>query len=85
MPFETSDQGEYLYARFFGVLTPDELVTLAAEIERLEDLASESKDRVADLTALGEVEISFPDVLLFANRRLSRTYTRPVKSALIAR
>jgi hypothetical protein len=85
MPFETSDHGQYFYSRLFGVLTPDDLVTLAAEIERLEDAAACCKDRIADCTALDEVEISFPDVLLLANRRLARTFTRRVKSAVIAR
>jgi hypothetical protein len=85
MPFETFDQGPYLYTRLFGVLTPDDLVTLAAELERLEDAAGASKDRIADATSLDEVEIAFPDVLLLANRRLGRTFTRRVKSAVIAR
>jgi hypothetical protein len=85
MPFETSDQGPYLYTRFFGVLTPDDLVTVAVELERLEDAARVSKDRIADVTALDEVEIAFPDVLLLANRRLSRTFTRRVKSVVVAR
>jgi hypothetical protein len=85
MPFETSDHGRYLYTRLFGVLTPDDLVTLAAELERLEDAVGVSKDRIADTTALDEVEIAFPDVLLLANRRLARTFTRRVKSAVIAR
>jgi hypothetical protein len=85
MPYEISDRGQYLYARLFGVLTPDDLVTLVDEYERVEDAAAESKDRIADLTPLDEVEIAFPDVLLLANRRRNRTFTRRVKSALVAR
>ena len=85
MPYEIADRGQYLYARLFGVLTPDDLVTLVDEYERVEDAAAESKDRIVDLTPLDEVEIAFPDVLLLANRRRNRTFTRRVKSALVAR
>ena len=84
MPFEITGQGRFLYARLFGALTPDDLVTLAAEFQRLEDAATASKDRITDVTDLGEVGIAFPDVLLLANRRRERQFTRRVKSAVVA-
>ena len=84
MPFEITGQGRFLYARLFGALTSDDLVTLAAEFQRLEDAGTASKDRITDVTDLGEVGIAFPDVLLLANRRRERQFTRRVKSPVVA-
>jgi hypothetical protein len=84
MPYEIRDEGAFLFTRFSGVLTEDDLLAAIAEIARIEDASSTSKDRITDLTGLEDIRIGFTEMLMLANQRRKRTFTAPVKSALIA-
>jgi hypothetical protein len=85
MPFEIRDEGPFLSARLFGVLSHADLVAVAKELERLEDESPVPKNRLCDLTSLEDIEVGFQSVLELADTRTRRALATPVKSALIAR
>ncbi len=85
MPFEITNQGDYLFARFYGVITAADLDRLASEVEVLEDSIPTAMDRIADLTAVERFEVGFPAIYILATRRRARQFSKPIKSAIIVR
>lgn len=85
MPFEITKHRSYMLATFSGVLTAEDLTRLGDEVEIVEDSVPVSMDRITDLTHVEKFEIGFPAVSNLAERRKKRVFTRPVRSALIAR
>lgn len=85
MPFEITNLGNHFLVKLYGVLTPDDLTRLAVEAEVAEDSVPEALDRITDMGAVERFDIGFPSVRTLAERRKKRAFSRPVKSALIAR
>ena len=67
MPFEIRDEGQFLFARLFGVLSHADLLAMVKEVERLEDAWPVPKNRICDMTSLEEIDV---DLDLLNARRL---------------
>ncbi len=85
MPFEITNQGDYLVVRVFGILTNHDLMHVADESEAVEDSFPTVRNRVVDVTAVEVFEVDFPAMLTLARRRRARQFEAPIKSAVIAR
>jgi hypothetical protein len=83
MPTELTNQGDFLLARFYGVVTVAELVQAASELEVVEDSIPTPMDRIIDLTAVERFEFGFSAVSFVASQRRVRRFSKSVKSALI--
>ena len=83
MPFEIKNQGDLIFARLYGVVTPDDLKQFADDAEAIEESISTARDRITDLTAVERFDIGFPAMNALALRRRVRRFSRPVKSAII--
>jgi hypothetical protein len=83
MPFEITNQGDFLFGRFYGVITAADLDRLATEVEVMEDSIPTAMDRISDLTAVDRFEVGYPAIFILAARRRLRQFTKPVKSAII--
>lgn len=85
MPFEITYQGDFLLVRLFGVVTRQDLVRGAEEMEVVEDSLPTAMNRATDITPVQTFEVDFPTLLAVAERRRARKFRNPIKSALIAR
>jgi hypothetical protein len=85
MPVELTLADSYLLVRMHDIVTPADFVAYARDAEAIEAAQPQSLDRVTDLTEVTEIDVHYGDMLQLADRRKSRHYTRPVKSAIIAR
>jgi hypothetical protein len=83
MPFELTTPSGFFLARIFGVFTAPELNRLTTEVEIAEALHPVALDRITDLTAVEQFEVSFRDIYNFAVRRGAQRFTRVVKSAIV--
>ncbi|MCI0436094.1 MAG: hypothetical protein L0271_21000, partial [Gemmatimonadetes bacterium] len=85
MPFEITSQGTHLECRLFGVLTAEDLVRLAGQVEAIEDSLPAPVDRATDTTTVESFAIDFAAVAALAERRRQRRFSKRVRSAIIAR
>ena len=85
MPFEIEEHDDCLVLRLLGVLTSEDVLRAAAEVQRLEEGPLKAKNRITDLTSLEDFEIGFAEVWKVAQRRSQLTFAAPIKSAIIAR
>jgi hypothetical protein len=83
MPFQISNEGDFLLARLTGTITPADLDRLAREAEAAEDALPAAMDRITDLTAVEHFDVGFSAVNQLADRRRVRKFSRPIKSAII--
>lgn len=85
MPFELTTSGSILFARAYGVFTPQDLNHLADEAEIAEASHPASLDRITDLTEVERFEVGFREIYYLAVRRSSLRFSRVVKSAIIVK
>lgn len=85
MPFEIVNADGYLYARLYGVFTPQDLNQLAIETEQREAEAISPQDRIGDLTAVEQFQVGFDQIYSFAIRRSAQRFSRTVRSAIVVR
>jgi hypothetical protein len=85
MPFDLTNEGDFVLARLFGTITPADLGRLANEAEAFEDAMPAAMDRITDLTAVEHFNVGFVAVNQLAGRRRMRKFSRPIKSAIIVR
>ena len=83
MPFDISQHPDYFVLRLTGTLVGEDLENVAHAVGQLED-AGPLLNRVTDLTGIELLNVAFPEVQALADRRRSRRFASPVKSALLA-
>jgi hypothetical protein len=83
MPFEISREPGHVRIRLTGTVSAMDLDDLAREMHRLEDELG-PVHRVTDLTGMDTVDVAYPEVSDFADRRRKRPMNAPVRSALVA-
>lgn len=84
MPFEIRSHGPVIEARFYGVMTNADLVEFARAAWPIESAGAFVPHRITDLRPVTRLEINFEGVAELARDRLSRSFTNPFKSAIIA-
>ena len=84
MPFEITNEGDYLLARIFGVVTPADLDRFAEEGAIAEEATPTSMDRITDMTAVERFDVGYPAISNLASRRRVRRFSKPIKSAIVA-
>jgi len=85
MPFEITNQGDFLLLRIFGVTTPADLNQLVNEVEILEDALPTSLNQLTDITAVERFEVGFLDINALAARRRARAFSRAIKCAIVVK
>jgi len=83
MPFEITNQGDYLFTRLFGIMTAAELHKIVIEVEILEDSIPTAMDRITDITLVERFEVGFAAVEILASRRRARKFSRRIKCAIV--
>ena len=84
MPYTITIEPAFLRIVFSTVVTNQDLVVLADEIEVIEKQSAVVPHRLADLRAVTESELTYPGVRALAVRRKALLLANPVKSALVA-
>jgi len=84
MPFAFTIPGDILFTRMFGVFTASELDHLTSEVEIVEAEHPAAFDRITDVTAVERFDVSVRDIYHFAVRRSVQTFSRTIKSAIVA-
>ncbi len=85
MPYELTNEGDFLFLRLFGALTNRDLMQITEEAKALEDSLPIGMDRVIDFTAVEGFDVGFPEIFQVAQRRKAARFQRSVKCAVIAR
>ncbi|HMN46556.1 MAG TPA: STAS/SEC14 domain-containing protein [Povalibacter sp.] len=83
MPFEISQQPDHIRIRLTGRVSAIDLDDLAREVHRLEDERG-PVHKLTDLTGMDAVDVAYPEVSDFADRRRTRPMKAPVRSAIVA-
>ena len=84
MPFEIATVDSILRFTLSGTITSDDFARFADAAEKAEASFAIVPHRLTDLRPIARIEISFEDVLAFANRRLRTTFPNLFKSAIVA-
>jgi hypothetical protein len=83
MPFEITDEHDYMLIRLHGAVTGDELLQAARGMRTIE-AQHHSINRVTDLTSIEELNFDYLDVEALAQIRRSLHFDAPIRSAIIA-
>lgn len=84
MPIDITLVETHLFIRMYGVVTALDLAGYARDSELLEGSQPQTLDRITDLTAVEKFDVSQFDLFQLADRRKRRTYSRVIRSAIIA-
>jgi hypothetical protein len=84
MAYALKMEGATLKIEFSGTFTNQDLSRGETDLEELEESSALIPHRIADLRPVERLDIDFAGVLALATARLSRRFTNPFKSAIIA-
>jgi hypothetical protein len=84
MPYQIIQELAFLRLVFLNTITPQDLVSLAAELAAIEHALLVAPHRLTDLSQVSMTELSYPDVLAFVEHRKAERLRNSVKSALVA-
>ena len=83
MPFQISRKPGYVHIRLTGTVSAADLDGLAQAMHELEGELG-PVHRLTDLTGMDTVDVAYPEVSDFADRRRRLVLSAPVRSALVA-
>ncbi|MFL6619705.1 MAG: hypothetical protein ACJ8MH_13965 [Povalibacter sp.] len=83
MPFEVTDQQNYMLIRLYGAVTGAELLEAAQGMSAIE-ARHVAIDRVTDLNGMEELHFDYLDVDAVAQIRRSLPFKSPIRSAIVA-
>ena len=83
MSFTMVEEKGVIRVTMFGVLTRQDLAEIQVAAELIEDGRDRVPHRLADLRAVTEVQIRYPDVHRLAEARRTRTFPNSFKSAIV--
>ena len=84
MPIEILPEGELLLIVYSGTVTRTELTEMVGRLTKLEEGMARIPNRLADLTRLTHPEVTFKDVLAFADQRRGLRFKNALRSAVLA-
>jgi hypothetical protein len=67
-----------------GLITRSDLMALASAVLELEGRCAVTPDRITDLSAITQMEVTFGDILALVEMRKSAPPRNPIKSAIVA-
>jgi hypothetical protein len=83
MPFEISNENDYLLIQLFGTLSGEELLEVGRQVQKLEE-THPSIPRLTDLTGIDALNLGFLDVEALATARGALVFSAPIRSAIVA-
>ena len=83
MPFEISNEKDYLLIQLFGTLSGAELLEVGRQVQKLEE-TNPSIPRLTDLTGIDALNLGFPEIEALADARRVLVFSTPVRSAIVA-
>ncbi|MDB4914327.1 MAG: hypothetical protein JWM95_1971 [Gemmatimonadetes bacterium] len=83
MPFEQAFDGPIIVTRFHGTLSNNDLVRMSDMINELERTLDVAPHRLTDLRGVRKIEVHYPDVQGFADRRTTVTIRNSVRAAIV--
>lgn len=85
MPFTIKIENEVIRIALTGNVTSQDLVALAEETKVYEHKTAVIPHRITDLTGIEEIAIHYPDISMFAAKRMQLRFPNSFKSAIIVR
>jgi len=82
MPFEISEEHDYLVIRLMGAVAPGDLIEMAGALRGFEE-GSSPRDRLIDLTAIESTTSAYPEVAELAENRRTLPFGARIRSAIL--
>ena len=76
--------GEFVECKLLGLLTDEDLLALAREVEKLESEAPMTPHRITDMTEVTAVNCQFDGMERMVRLRRAANLKNPIRSAIIA-
>jgi hypothetical protein len=83
MPFEHTFEGPVIISRFHGTLVNDDLVRMSTVINELERSLAVAPHRLTDLRGVTKVDVRYPEVQGFVDRRHTVPLGNEVRAAIL--
>jgi hypothetical protein len=84
MPFHMTSEPQFFLVVFFDPLTPPDLQAAADAITATEARLPQTPHRLTDLRQVSEMDLTYPDMAAFVERRKEQRLANPIKSAIVA-
>jgi hypothetical protein len=84
MPYRVELDAPFIRVFFSGIVTGDDLLSIASELEEHERALGRIPDRLVDLSDMEKVGLTFHVVLAAARHRRAQAFPNGFRSALVA-
>jgi hypothetical protein len=85
MPYSISSERGYTYINLSGHLTVPEVAAAVQKMDEIDSGADATPNRLVDITAVENLQVSFSEMSNFASLRRSVKLKNPVRTAVVAR
>jgi len=84
VPYQITQERDFYRLVFFGDVTPHDLRTLVDAVAGIEASLPIAPNRLIDLSQVSGDQLTYADMLAFAEERRAQRLANPIKSAIVA-